>query len=646
MSRIWYLILADALLTLAAVVFGLMLRLEVFYIGVPLFGYFLRQIWPFILFAVLLRPLVFYAFGIYRRIWRYAAPRDFLLLGAAVLAGSVILALVTFLWLYPRYMTTFPRSLLVLEGGISLFLLGGLRVLFMLTEHYPGDIDWGSLKLPPPRRALVVGAGSAGAQMMRELLGNPMFGLKPVALLDDDPKKVGRKIHGCTVYGPLVNLSDVVRHQQIDEVVIAMPSAPQQTLQGIKAACQELKVPFSTMPSLGGLLLDSSSGPDGDDASRPGLRVPMALPDITGREIEAVVRVLQSRNLSFGSQIVEFEKLAAVEANAEHAVAVINGTAALHLCMAAAGIGPGDEVITTPYSFIASSNVILYQGATPVFVDIDPRTLNIDPLRIEAAVTERTRAILPVHLFGQPADMDPILEIAGRHDLLVIEDACEAVGAEYKGRRVGALGVAGAFAFYPNKQMTTGEGAVLVTNDEAWAELFRSLRNQGRDRFDEWLDHSRLGYNYRMSDLNAAVGVVQMRRLDELLARREAVTGEYRRRLARIDKVAPLEIVPTTTRMSWFIYPVRFDPDVDRNKVLSLLAERGIPARPYFSPIHLQPFYRQRFGFQPGDFPESEKAGRSYLALPFYTAMPPEEVAAVCKALEEAVQRAGVIANR
>ncbi|MCX5815824.1 MAG: DegT/DnrJ/EryC1/StrS family aminotransferase [Proteobacteria bacterium] len=366
----------------------------------------------------------------------------------------------------------------------------------------------------------------------------------------------------------------------------------------------------------------------------------MAMPDITSEEIQAVLRVMQSRNLSIGSQTVTFEGLAAGEARAGHAIAVINGTSALHLCMVAAHIKPGDEVITSPFSFIASANCILFERAKPVFVDIDPVTLNMDAGRIETAITERTRAIIVVHVFGQPADIDPIMEIAERHNLIVIEDACEAIGAEYKGRRVGVIGRAGTYAFYPNKQMTSGEGAVLVTNDEDWANLFRSLRNQGRDKFDGWLNHSRLGYNYRMSELNAAVGVVQIRRLDELLRKRDNVAQEYNRILSRLESVSPLKIAPTTTRMSWFVYVVRLAPGISRDKIIILLAERGIPARPYFSPIHLQPFYREQFGFKPGDFPESEAAGESILALPFYTNMKVEEIEMVYKALREAIKAA------
>jgi dTDP-4-amino-4,6-dideoxygalactose transaminase len=270
-------------------------------------------------------------------------------------------------------------------------------------------------------------------------------------------------------------------------------------------------------------------------------------------------------------------------------------------------------------------------------VDIDPETLTIDPGKIESAITNHTRAIIAVHIFGQPADMDPILEIARHHNLLVIEDACEAIGAEYKGRRVGALGKAGVFAFYPNKQATAGEGAVLLTNDEEWAALFRSLRNQGRDQFDEWLMHSRLGYNYRLSELNAAVGMVQLKRIEDLLHRRESVANEYLKGLRKIEGVSALRLALTTTRMSWFVYPVRFSESINRNLVISLLAKRGIPSRPYFGPIHLQPFYRKMLGYDHGDFPESEKAGNSILALPFHTDMNPEEVALVCDSLAEVI---------
>lgn len=631
-------ILADMLLTVLAIIIGLMLRLEVFYIGQPLFGYFLRIIWPYILLTAIVHPLVFYFTGIYSLIWRYATTNDFFRLTFSVLLGTLIMVPITLLILFPRYMITFPRSLLILEGVFSLLLLGGLRVIIMLTERYSGDINWRSINLPPARRALIVGAGAAGAQMIKELNTNPQLGLKPVATMDDDEHKIGRRISGLPIFGPLARIKEIVQANRIDEVVIAMPSAPTQTLQAIRMACQSMNVHYSAMPSLGSFLLDSNIGSD-DDKPKGNLRIPMAIPDITGKEIQAVVRVLQSRNLSFGSQIVEFEKIAATEAQANFAVAVINGTSALHMSIVAAGIGEGDEVITTPYSFISSSNCILYERAKPVFVDVDPVTLNIDPNLVEAAITPKTKAILPVHLFGQPADMDPILDIANRHGLLVIEDACEALGAEYKGKRVGALGKAGAFAFYPNKQITTGEGAVLVTNDEEWYHLFRSLRNQGRDRFDEWLNHSRLGYNYRMTEMNAAVGVVQMGRLDELLAKRKAVADMYGEALAKIDEVSPLKIVPSTTRMSWFIYVVKFTKAINRNRVLSLLSENGIPTRPYFSPIHLQPFYRQRFGYKEGDFPISEDAGQSYLALPFYTSMKQEEVKTVCEALAEAISK-------
>jgi len=634
MIHYWYMIVADILLTLTAIVFGPMLRLEIFNPGNSLFNYYFRSIGSFTVLAVIIRPVLFYLTGIYRRIWRYATTCDFMTLAGTVLVGSIILFAATFFIFTPHLIPVFPRSLYILEGIISTMLLGGIRVLIKVSQRYPGDIDWKKTGIVTNRRVLIVGAGDSGINIARELKNNPQLGLQPAAFLDDDPKKIGTKTQGIHIFGPIIKLADVVREQHIDEVIIAIPSAAEQTIKNVQYMCRDIPVIFTTMPSL-------SSFIDGDEMVSSSLKLPMSMPDITAEEIQAVVRVMQSRNLSIGSQTVEFERLIASEADAKHAVAVTNGTSALHLCIIAANIGPDDEVITTPFSFISSANCILYEEARPVFVDIDPVSLNIDPRRIEAAITEKTKAILVVHVFGQPADMDPIFEIADRHNLIVIEDACEAIGAEYKGRRVGAIGKAGAFAFYPNKQMTTGEGAVLVTNDDGWANLFRSLRNQGRDIFDGWLNHSRLGYNYRMSELNATVGVVQLKRLSELLKKRDAVARQYNTILSSLEDVMiPLKIVPTTTRMSWSVYVVRLSPGIDRDLVIDLMAKGGIPTRPYFTPIHLQPFYRERFGFKPGDFPEAEAAGRSIIALPFHTNMKTEEIEVVYKALKDVLTEA------
>jgi len=633
MKHYWYMILVDALLTFVSIIFSMMLRLEVVYPDRLLFSYYLRIIWPFIVFAMVLRPIVFYFSGIYKRIWRYAYTKDFIALAVSVLIGTVILSILSLLIIKPFWIrASFPRSLLILEAIISLFLLGGFRVILKMSERYPGDIDWKATGITPNKRVLIAGAGNTGVNISRELLTNPQLGLQPVAFIDDDPKKIGMKIQDLTVSGPLIRLVEVAKEKGIDEVIVAMPSAPAQILDNIKSLCQGVHIPFSMVSSFSSLIEQS------DVLPASALKVPMAMPDITSEEIQAVLRVMQSRNLSIGSQTVTFEKLAAGEANAAHAVAVINGTSALHLCMVAANIQPDDEVITSPFSFISSSNCILFERAKPVFVDIDPVTLNMDAGRIESAITERTRAIIVVHVFGQPADMDPIMEIAAKYNLIVIEDSCEAIGAEYKGRRVGAIGKAGTYAFYPNKQMTSGEGAVLVTNDEEWANLFRSLRNQGRDKFDGWLNHSRLGFNYRMSELNAAVGVVQIRRLDGLLRKSDNVANEYNRILSNIENVSPLTIAPTTTRMSWFVYVVRLAPGISRDKTIVLLGEKGIPARPYFSPIHLQPFYRKQFGFKQGDFPETEAAGESIIALPFYANMKTEEIELVCNVLADSIK--------
>ena len=372
------------------------------------------------------------------------------------------------------------------------------------------------------------------------------------------------------------------------------------------------------------------------------MKIPMCEPDITAAERVAVDEVLRGTTLSIGPRLELFERRIASYVGARHAAGVSSGTAGLHLCMLAAGVGEYDLVITTPFSFVASANAAMYVRARPVFVDVEPRALTIDPQRLaDTARTlsrrhgRRLKAILPVHVFGQTADMDPILEIAQRYGLAVIEDACEAIGAEYKGRSAGTIGDAGVFAFYPNKQMTTGEGGMIVTDDPGWDALFRSLRNQGRDVFDGWLAHSRLGYNYRLDELSAALGAVQAARLDELLAKRERVAGWYAARLAGLEGVERPAPAPWTTRMSWFVYVVRLAPRHDRDRVIRELEARGIPARPYFPPIHLQPFYRGRFGLRPGDFPVTEAAGASCLALPFFGTMREEQVDTVCGALAE-----------
>ncbi len=393
------------------------------------------------------------------------------------------------------------------------------------------------------------------------------------------------------------------------------------------------------------------------------MQIPMSSPDLTDAEIAAVNKVLQTSYLSIGPEIRAFEQAAADYVGLPYGIGVNSGTSGLHLCVIAAGVQEGDFVITTPFSFVASANVILYERAIPIFVDVDPQTGNINPALVAEAANDiaqggaaaqrwlprrasvrsdsRLRAILPVHAFGQPADMDQINAVAYQHDLAVIEDACEAIGARYKDRRAGTLSNAAVFAFYPNKQMTTGEGGMIVTNNESWTNLFRSLRNQGRDVFDVWLDHTRLGYNYRLDEMSAAMGRVQLERLDVLLEKRARVAGWYNERLADIELIERPIIVPETTYMSWFVYVVRVKAPADRDSVMRKLAESGIPSRPYFTPIHLQPFYHQQFGYQPDDFPVTNYLGQISLALPFSGVMTEEQVDYVCTRLRMVVRDMG-----
>jgi dTDP-4-amino-4,6-dideoxygalactose transaminase len=360
------------------------------------------------------------------------------------------------------------------------------------------------------------------------------------------------------------------------------------------------------------------------------MRIPLSSPDITEAEIEAVVAVLRSPRLSLGPVAEQFEAAMAGAASAEHAIAVSSGTAGLHLCIRAMDIGEGDEVIVPSFTFIAAANAIRYERATPVFVDIDPGTLNIDPQKIEEAITGKTRAILVVHTFGVPAEMNAILEIARRRGLIVIEDACEAIGAEYHGREAGSMGRAGVFAFYPNKQITTGEGGVVVTHDDALARRIRALRNQGRYESDDWLQHSELGYNYRISDINCALGLTQLSRLEQILQARERVASAYHQRLAQNEGLLlPMRAV-AGGRISWFVYVVRLVA-ADRDRVMRGLAAAGIASGRYFAPIHQQPSYAA--WRHSARLPVTEVEAARTLALPFFNRLSEAEIEHVCTTL-------------
>lgn len=367
------------------------------------------------------------------------------------------------------------------------------------------------------------------------------------------------------------------------------------------------------------------------------MKIPLAQPYIGEEEINEVLSVLKTPILSIGPKLEEFEKLVAQYVGAKYAIAVNSGTSALHLCIRSFDIKDGDEVITTPFSFIASANCILFERAKPVFVDIEPDTLCIDPAKIEEKITERTKAILPVHVFGHPANMEAINKIAEKYNLVVIEDACEAIGAEIKGRKVGTFGNAATFAFYPNKQITTGEGGVIVTDDDRVAELCRSMRSQGRAVDGGWLYHERLGYNYRMPELSAALGVAQMRRLAEILRMRQRVAELYNERLKEIPGLQ-LPYQDPVVKVSWFVYVIRLAHPINRDKVITHLTEAGIGCKPYFPAIHLQPFYLKRFGYKKGDFPVTEQVASQTVALPFYTAMTEKEIDYVGTKLEEIIR--------
>jgi len=377
------------------------------------------------------------------------------------------------------------------------------------------------------------------------------------------------------------------------------------------------------------------------DLARATTHVPLAQPNIGPLEVELVGQVLASDTLAMGPFTAEFEQRLAAIAGRRHGIAVSSGTAGMHLAIRALGIGPGDEVITSPFSFVASANCVLYEGARPVFADIEEETLGLDPERAGAAIGPKTRALLPVDIFGHPARLEELERLAAERGVALIEDACEALGGRLNGRPLGSFGQLSAFAFYPNKQITTGEGGMLVTDDDALAALLRSLRNQGRDDDGTWLRHVRLGFNYRIDEMSAALGVAQLRRLAELRAGRERAVEGYRDRLGELRWLRLPRVEPGA-EVDWFVYVVRLDPAVDRDRLIGQLAERGVPTRPYFAPIHLQPLYRERFGHAPGDFPVTERVAASTLALPFSSRLTDAQLDQVCDALRDAVAAQGV----
>ncbi len=380
--------------------------------------------------------------------------------------------------------------------------------------------------------------------------------------------------------------------------------------------------------------------------------IPLSKPLIEEDDIESVLEVLKSDRLSMGPKTEEFERVVAEYVGVKHAVAVNSGTSALHLVLKSLDPNPGEYMIVPSFTFIASANVALFEGVIPIFVDIDERTFNTSPdaledllLRIEKGKyriagenvdINKVKYFMGVDIFGQPLDWDEILKITSKYGLKVIEDSCEALGAEYKGRKAGTFGTAGTFAFYPNKQITTGEGGIIVTNDDEIASLSRSMRNQGRGEGGEWLSHVRLGYNYRIDEMSAALGLNQMRKIERILKMREEVARRYDELLEDVEGVRTPVIEDYTTRMSWFVYVVLLEEGIDRDGVMKFMEEKGVQVRNYFQPVHLQPFYR-KMGHSEGELPTTEDVSKRTLALPFYTTLSFEDQKVVVETLKEAI---------
>jgi perosamine synthetase len=361
----------------------------------------------------------------------------------------------------------------------------------------------------------------------------------------------------------------------------------------------------------------------------------LAKPVIGDRERELVDEVLRSGQLSLGPMVTRFEEMFAARIGVRHAIACSSGTAGLHCCLHALGLGQGDEVITSSFSFVASANAILFTGATPVFAEVDPLTFNMDPAAVEGAITPRTKAILIVDIFGYPAEIPALIDIAHRHGLAIVEDACQTIDGDYDGKKLGSWGHPAVYGFYANKQMTTAEGGIIFTDDDKLATRLKSLTNQGRSDDGAWLVHSRLGFNYRLSDVHAAIGVGQLERLTDMMAGRARVAAWYQARVREMDGVTPMYEGPQ--RRSWFVYAPRLDAGIDRDAVIGVLEAAGVQAKPYLPCIHLQPFYREEHGHRPGTLPVTEAISASTIALPFFPEMTEGQVSRVCSVLAGAI---------
>ncbi|HIP92123.1 MAG TPA: DegT/DnrJ/EryC1/StrS family aminotransferase [Thermotoga sp.] len=385
--------------------------------------------------------------------------------------------------------------------------------------------------------------------------------------------------------------------------------------------------------------------------------IPLAKPDINEEDVKMVIDVLKSGRLSMGPYTERFEKAISEYVNAKYGVAVSSGTAGLHLVLKAIGGKEGDYMIVPSFTFIASANVALYEKIIPLFVDIEDETLNVSKDSLEdflirikkgkVKVLDKTVALkdvkyfMGVDIFGHPLDWDEILKTTNEWKLKVLEDSCEALGTEYKGKKVGKFGIAGVFAFYPNKQITTGEGGIVITDDEKIANLVKSMRNHGRGEKNEWLLHVRLGYNYRIDEMSAALGYSQILRINKILEKREKIAKNYNELLKNYEWVKTPVIKEYVTKMSWFVYVIRLSTDIDRDKVMKYMEEKGVQVRNYFQPLHLQPFYRKTFGYNEGMLPITEKESKRTLALPFYNDISFDEQKIVVETLKEAVERVG-----
>lgn len=673
----------DVLFALLAPAIGLAFRLD----GFGNFGSYLQPLAIYTLAALAVKLAIFFPTRMYDRFWRYSGVHDLEVLAFAGIAAWGALLGLFFGILRPIGLMTsgFPQSIPFIDGALTMIEIGALRFIVRLSFERNEQGRATTLK----KRVAVVGAGVAGSIIVTEMQRNPYLNMEPAGFFDDDEYKQGMRIHGVDVLGTVAEIPKVLQERSFDEVIIALPRESAETIRNVILSCETLGVPTRTVPSVFEILEGAARVSDIPDVNladlirRDGIEtkaadamaiidgirkrenrdtlpevkatetvrkfLPFALPDLDNQELAEIKQSLESGWVTTGPKTKQLEADFAAAVGAKHGIAVNSCTAAMHLALESVGVKAGDEVITTPYTFAATAEVIRYFNARPVFVDIDPDSLNIRPDLIEQAITPKTRAIIPVHIAGLSADLSPIGEIVARHGIAVVEDAAHAFPSSYDGRLIGSVSDMTCFSFYATKTMTTGEGGMVCTNNDKYAERCKIMSLHGISK-DAWKRYTAEGswyyeivapgFKYNMTDVAAAMGLVQLRKADAMWRRRKLIAERYN---AVFSQLPQLQIPHDDARHqhAWQLYTLRLHLEklaIDRSAFVAELKQHNIGASVHFIPLHIHPYYRETYGYAPMDYPVAYREYLREVSLPIYSKMTDQDVQDVIDAVLHIVE--------